>query len=365
MPHLQFNNLHLAALSCAVPSYIQKIDLSPNNQNHSYLKSFVRQIGITQRHISVTEQTATDTGLVAATAALNKAGWNAKDLDVVIFLTQTPDFNPGTSNAVIIQHRLGMRKDVMAFDMTLGCSSFPYGLSVCGALLQQANINKILMLTGDVHWVDYKNKDELEKTDRFLNSEATTALLIDKKANCNVSISLYSDGDGYKYLFKPSAGARNAWRPFKKGRMPDGKIVGEGEYMDGIEVTSFATTAVVDAINEFLIKNNKTIEDYDGVVLHQANKQIVKTIAKRLKVDMEKVPLSLDRYGNTDGATVTTTIADAYANSSQNRLELLTCAFGVGLSWGVASIEIEPKNIVPIIEVEDGRFMEAYVEPLE
>lgn len=367
MPHLQYKNLHIAALSCAVPSNIQKINLDPSDPNYGYLKSFVRQIGITQRHISFTEQTATDTGYVAAVAALEKANWNAKDLDAVVFFTQTPDFNPGTSNSHIIHHRLGMRKDVIAFDIPLGCSSFPYSISVCGSLLQQPEINKILILTGDVHWKNAKNLEELKSAQKFLNSESTTAMLLEneKGQDCSFDVELFSDGSGYKYLFQPAAGARNAWRPFLKGEMPNGSVVGKGEFMDGIEITSFATTTVVDSIKSFLSHIEKSVDDFDGVVLHQANKQIVKTIAKRLNVDMGKVPLSLDRYGNTDGATITTTIVDAYSNSSKDKLKLLTAAFGVGLSWGVASIEIEPKNIVPIIEVDDSRFMEAYVKVVE
>lgn len=365
MSKLQFSNIRVAALTCAVPANIQKVNLDPESPNHSYLKSFVRQIGITQRHISITEQTCSDTGYVAALEALKKASLKSEDIDAVIFFTQTPDFNPGTSNAHIIQHRLSMRKDVMAFDVPLGCSSFPYGLSICGSLLQQKSINRILMLTGDTHWCDYKNSEDLLSAEHFINAEGTTALILEKKDGYPVNISLYSDGSGYKYLFCPKKGDRNAWRPFTKAKLANGTIIGTGEYMDGIEITSFATTTVVECIRNFLSENNKKIDDFDGIVLHQANKQIVKTIAKRLNADLEKVPMSMDRYANTDGATVSLTIADAYSNDSRDKLKLLVSAFGVGLSWGVASLEIEPSVIVPIIEVEDARFEEGYVTPIE
>lgn len=365
MPHLKYKGIHIAALACAVPSNIQKIELNPDAENYSYMKSFVKQIGISQRHISLTEQTCLDTGYVAAVAALKKADLEAKDLDAVVFLTQTPDFNPGTSNSILIQHRLNMRKNVLAFDVPLGCSAFPYGLNICSSLMSQPSINRVLMLIGDSHWCDYPNKEALLVSEKFLNGESTTAVILDKYGNDEFDISLYTDGSGYKYLFRPSLGIRNEWRKFSRGCLPNGTVVGVGEYMDGIEITSFATTTVVDSLKEFLKDRNETVDNYDGIVLHQANKQIVKTIAKRLKIDMSKVPISLDKYGNTDGATVTTTIVDAYANKPDPKLELLTCAFGVGLSWGIASISIEPKNIVPVIEVDDDRFVEGYVDPIE
>ncbi|MCI6450247.1 MAG: ketoacyl-ACP synthase III [Succinivibrio sp.] len=365
MPQLQYSGIHIAALTCAVPSNIQKINLDPNSPSYTYLKSFVRQMGISQRHISLTEQTCADTGYVAAVEAIKRAGIKPEEIDAVVFLTQTPDFNPGTSNSILLQHRLGLRKDVMAFDVPLGCSAFPYGLSICSSLMQQPTINKVLMLIGDSHWCDFDNKEELLKADKFLNGESTTATILDKEGDDVFKTELYTDGSGYKYLFRPSLGIRNSWRKFKKAKLPNGTIIGTGEYMDGIEITSFATSVVVDYLKKYLESNNKSIDDYDGVVLHQANKQIVKTIAKRLNVDLSKVPMSLDRYGNTDGATITTTIADAYANQENKKLKLLTCAFGVGLSWGIAEITIETKNIVPIIEVSDSKFGEAYVEPIE
>lgn len=366
MADLNFLNIHIAALSCAVPSHIQKIDVNPAKSNYKYLKSFIKQIGIKQRHISITEQTALDLGFAAAKAALKKANWKAEDLDLIVFDTQTQDFNPGASNSMLMQYRLGARTDVMAFDVTLGCSAFPYGLSIISSLLQQPKINKGLLITGDSRWCNYTGPDQIENHNNFLNGESTTAILFEKKENNEIDIELFTDGSGYKYLFSPSKGIRNAWRHFKKGKMPNGSIVSNNaEYMDGIEITSFATTTVVDSILNFLAKRGLSVNDFDGIVLHQANKQIITSITKRLKVDPKKVPISLDRYGNTDGATISTTIADAYAGLDRGPLKLLTAGFGIGLSWGVASFKIDPAVIVPIIDVEDERFKEGYVEVLE
>ena len=115
MTYFQFSNVRFAALACAVPEHVQKIDTSPDHSNAKYIKGFVKQTGVRQRHISITEQTCTDLGYTAALKALDKTGWDIESIDAIIFASQTPDFNSATSNAHITHYRLGMRKDSIAF----------------------------------------------------------------------------------------------------------------------------------------------------------------------------------------------------------------------------------------------------------
>lgn len=364
MAYLAFNNVRIASLCCVVPENIQTIFSGDYKPGENYQKNFIKRMGVSQRHISLTEQTCTDTGYQAAVNALKKACWNAEDLDGVVFLSQTPDFNNSTGNAFIVHNRLNMRKDAFAFDIPLGCSSFPYGLSVASSMLQQPQINKILIVSGDTRWSEFRSKEELLNAPLFLNGEASVATLLEKKDYSYTQIELYSDGKGYKYLYDPRSGSRNHWRTYP-GYMSNGLPAG-GPYMDGMEITSFATTTVVDSIKNFLIETKQDINDFDGVVLHQANLQIVKTIAKRLNVPLEKVPVSLDKYANTDGASPLVTIADAYHNYDKKELKLLLCAFGVGLSWGVASFNIETDVIGGIELLSEGQFSEGFIssEPI-
>lgn len=357
MANLYFDNVRFAALACAVPANVQNISLDPADPRVAYHKSFIRQIGISKRHISVTGQTCTDTGYVAAKAALDKSGLKATDIDVVVFMSQTPDFNAGTSNAFLLHNRLNMRPDTFAFDITLACSSFNFGLSVCAGYLQQPNIHKVLMVSGDTQWSLYKSKDQLINDDTFLGGEATTALILDDEGTDPLKLALYSNGSGYKYLFGPTEGERNKWNQYEFKRTEDGV---EKEitcrYMDGLEITSFATTTVVDSLNQFMKTIDTSVESYDGLVLHQANKQIVKTIGRRTGFAPENVPMSLAEYANTDGASIPLTIIDAYKEDNREKLHLLTAGFGTGLSWGISDFYIDPSVIVPVIEVEDDRF---------
>lgn len=366
MALLEFNNISIAALAAAVPDHIQTLEdaakLSPDQ-----VRSFQKYTGVMQRHISITKQTSLDLGCAAAHKALKKAQWDVNSLDALVFMSQTPDFNAGTGNAFLAHYILGLREDVLAFDIPLACSSFPYGLSVCSSLLQQASINRILMISGDTQWHFYDDGIPVASPDgRFMFGEASTAILLEKNKNSlPMHISLHTDGSGYKYLFNPLGGCRNSWEKNQAFMLPNGDMhipSGKFGYMDGIEITSFSTTKVVNDIQRFLELKSMSIAEFDALILHQANKQIIKTISKRIKADADKVPLSLDRYGNTSGASVTLTIADAYAASEKDNLSLLLCAFGTGLSWGIATLNIRPAVIEPVFTCSD-RFEEGFVQP--
>ena len=365
MPCLQFDNIGFAALTCAVPAYVQKVDEDPQRPDAAYIKNFIKQIGVRQRHISVTEQTCLDTGYAAARRALEKAGWLAADLDGVVFMSQTPDFNPATGNAQLLQYRLGMRTDTLAFDITLGCSSFPYGLSVCASLLQQAQVRRLLMVSGDTIWPTYASPEAILQCGHFLFGEGATALLLEHLPNApQIRISLYTDGAGYKYLYDPRTGHRNAWRKFAEAKTSNGVELGGVRPMDGIEITAFATTTVVNSIKNFITENGTCIDDYNGLVLHQANKQIVSTIGRRLGMNPANIPMSLDKYGNTSGASTSLTIVHAYAGDERECVHLLVCSFGIGLSWGIADMYIRPSVISPIFPLEDGVFTEGLLQPI-
>ena len=361
MAFLHFNNVGIAALAGALPEHVQKINTDPQHPRAAYIKNFVKQTGITQRHISITEQTSTDLGYAALCGALDRAGWRAHSLDALVVMSQTPDFNPSTGNAHVLHNHMGLSSEVMAFDITLGCSSFPYGLSVCASLLQQPHINRIAMVSGDTMWPSYESPQALLAEPCFLSGEGSTALLLEKRENSPLDISLHSDGTGYYFLFDPYAGVRNAWRHIR-GILPNGTIYEGCGYMDGMEITSFATLRVVEDIKAFLERVGKSMADYDGLVLHQANMQILKAMARRLKVDMSKVPVTVDSFGNTNGASVSLTMVDAYAGIKSDPLSLLISAFGVGLSWGIVDLSLDPAVVAPMYTCAD-RFEEDFLKP--
>lgn len=365
MAFLHFGNIGVAALTAVVPSFVQKINLDPESGFAHYANNFIKKIGIKQRHVSITEQTCTDLAYCAMLQALEKSGWDKNSLDGIIFLSQMPDFNPGTGNSFILHKHLNLPARAFAFDITLGCASFPFGLSVGASLMQQKDINRIALISGDNVWSSAPNKNAFLNENIFMFGEGTTAMLLEKNVAVSpIDIGLYSDGSGYEYLFNPVAGHRNRWRQGSSSMiLSNGSEIAipaptGGNYMDGPEITQFSTTTVVDSIKEFLKYFDSEIGSYDGLILHQANKQIINSIKKRLKADIH-VPISLDRYGNTSGASVLLTMSDSYGSMSNGILDLLICTFGIGLAWGIVSLKIDASVIEPVIST-DFKFEEGY-----
>ena len=360
MSFLDFSNIAIAGVAAAVPAHIQYQNMELDSRR---AKLFLKRTGVKQRHISLIGQTSMDLCYVASKKILERANWDVKSLDAICSITQSPDFFTSPGNAHLLQYRLGMREDIMLSDTILGCSAFPFGLATCASFLQNPNIKRMLFVCGDSFWYQYPSKEDILLDNEFLHGEGSIAILLERQEQAPpIQIALHVDGSGYKYLFPPFGGIRNTHRYRDTVILPDGATHhGVGEYMDGLEVTSFATTTVVKSIQDFVAHEKKTMNDFDGLVLHQANIQIVKTIADRLGMPMDKVPVSVDRYGNTNGATIPLTMVDAYSGDSRNSLSLLTAGFGVGLSWGVASFEVSPSVIEPMISVEGDVFEEALV----
>lgn len=362
MAFLHYDNVRIAALAGAVPEFSQTINLDPAHPRAAYNANFVKQTGIRQRHISITEQTATDTGYIAVQAALKKAGWEVSSIDGLVFLTQTPDFNIATGNAFILQNHLGLPERTLVMDIAQGCAAFPYGLATCAAFLQQPDIKRMVMVVGDCMWPIYPGRDSLLEAATFLTGDGAAAVLLERPENAtSIDIELLSDGSGYHFLYNPWDGSRNAWNR-RPGTLPNGQPYYGGGYMDGMEITAFSTIRVADDIRDFLARLNKTVDDYDGVVLHQANLQILKAMRRRLKIAPEKFPVIIDKLANTNGASVLLAMIDAYSGKS-GIFKLLASAFGIGLSWGITSFDIDASGIVPLIYTSH-KFEEDVLAPL-
>jgi 3-oxoacyl-[acyl-carrier-protein] synthase-3 len=123
--------------------------------------------------------------------------------------------------------------------------------------------------------------------------------------------------------------------------------------MDSLKVFNFTMTDVPALIKEFLDHYGLTIADFDLAAFHQPNAFILKHLARKIKLPQEKMPLSLDRYGNTSGVSIPITLSDAYGDVSEGRKHILSSGFGVGLSWAVASMVIDASSVLPIIHTDE------------
>ena len=334
-----YEGIRIACISASVPAEIVDIASMADdpNEDPKFIRSFIKKTGIGAKHRSGMDQTAADFCFSAAKQMETQGRYAPEEIGILIFITQTPDYRT-PSTALVLHERLGLSKNCLAFDVNLGCSGFVYGVSLAAGILKTSDARKALVLIGDTLARGRKTPQGSGRNSNttLLFGDASAAVLLEKGDNYRIRSALMSDGTGFKALGSPY----NAWKH------PVGP---EGVPSDDIAVFNFTINEVPVILDEFTRRIGTNIVDYDALVLHQANMMIIKNIAKRVSISMEKVPVSLDRFGNTSGASVPLTIVDQYgANEEHKELKLLTSGYGVGLSWGVVEFEINTDDILPL-----------------
>ena len=338
-----YEDVKIAAVAASVPEEIIDVAarLEAAGEDPKFIKSFIRNTGIKEKRKCGVEQTASDFSYSAAKQIMDAGYYKPEEIGVLINLTQTPDYRT-PSTAMTLQKRLGLSKDCIAFDINLGCSGFVYGVSLVASILKTSSAKKGIVTIGDTLARGRKHlKLKRSSNTGLLFGDASAAVLVEKDADRGFSSALMSDGNGYKALSSPY----NAWKhPIGPESIPG----------DDIGVFNFTISEVPEILKDYMETTGTTIDDYDALVLHQANMMILKNIAKRVGMPMEKIPVCLDRYGNTSGCSVPLAIVDKYGNSGEDKeVNLLTSSFGIGLSWGVIGFRINVKDILPITEGKD------------
>jgi 3-oxoacyl-[acyl-carrier-protein] synthase III len=283
--------------------------------------------GVFTRSISSANQTAVDLAFEAGSRLLNDSSCN-KDIDLVVLVTQSPDYVLPTS-ACILQDRLKLSKKCTAFDINLGCSGFIYALSIVGSLIESGVAKKGLILCSDTYT---KYIDKSDRTCRPIFSDGASAtLLVGSDMDEIGPFVLGTDGSGYEKLIVKEGGAR---KPHISTNSRHGTLE-----MRGSDVFLFTLSSVPDCINELLDKSGLDIEDIDLFVFHQASKIVLENLVRIMSLDEDKVFSNLENVGNTVSASIPIALKDA---ETQGRLKsgdkVMLVGFGVGLSWGATLI---------------------------
>lgn len=339
------HNVRFAGMASCVPHRIlDNVRDCPPSQR-SERERLVRNIGIQTRRICPDWQTFSDLAFVAVEKLLADLQWQRDEIDALIVVTQSPDYLiPAT--AIILQDRLGLPHSTIAFDVNLGCSGYPFGLHLLGSMIAAGGVKKGLLLIGDK---SIKVKDPL-----FSDAGTATALEFSTDAP-PMYFDLNSDGSGYRAIMLPVGGHREPYgsQHHIPTRDEHGNLSGpDFLQLDGPAVLSFSTQRVPPAVERLLQYANVSKDEVDYFVFHQANRMINETIRKKLGLPVEKVPSSLQEFGNTSGAslpvTISTRLHDALNGASRHRLVL--GGFGVGLSWGTAIVDVKDARFPAILE---------------
>jgi 3-oxoacyl-[acyl-carrier-protein] synthase-3 len=285
----------------------------------------VERTGIRARHFADPEMCSSDLGLEAARHALQAANLKPEDIDLIIVATSTPDM-VFPSTACILQNKLGAN-GCAAFDVQAVCSGFIYALTVADAMIKTGAAKKALVIGAEVfsRILDFK-----DRTTCVLFGDGAGAVVLEASSTPGILASdLHADGKHVGILCVP-------------GHVSGGQVLGEPLLkMDGQAVFKLAVGLLDQAARNTLAKAGKVAEDVDWLVPHQANIRIMQSTARKLKLSMDKVIVTVDQHGNTSAASIPLALDTAVRSGKIKPGELLMLeGVGGGFTWGAVLLNL-------------------------
>lgn len=349
MAHFKFNGVGIKGISVTVPKNVVKTSEQTKYFTESQLINFVESTGIEEKRIASNQICASDLCFDAAVNLIDRLLIPLDQIDVLIFVSQTPDYR-APSTSVLLQHKLKLSKSILAFDVNMACTGYLNGIFIAYSIIMGGAKN-VLLLVGDTL---SKVTSPQDKATALLLGDAGSATLISKgKYYGDSYFSFNTDGRNFNAINIPMGGFKNmsSTESLKDKEYEDGSVRnGEQIFMDGMEVFSFAISELPKDIKRLLEYAEKDLSDIDKFVLHQANRFMMNTIAKKLKMDKSKILYSIDKFGNTSATSIPLTMV--HQKSLLNNGELLLMnAIGSGFSWGTMLMNYNDCKILEINEI--------------
>jgi 3-oxoacyl-[acyl-carrier-protein] synthase-3 len=282
--------------------------------------------GIRERRIAAPDEALTDLALPAARTALAQARVDAKDIDLLVCATVTPDMMFPTSSALLAD-ALGA-PDAAAYDLLAGCTGFMYALAQAYGMVAAGLAERALVIGGDVlsRILDWTDRSTL-----VLFGDGAGAVVLERVPEPGfLGFELGADGGGGIHLSLPGSGSR---------RIEDASANGF-VHMNGREVFKFATRVLVSSARAVLDRCGVSVDEVDVYVPHQANVRIMDHAAEKLGIPPERMVINVDRYGNTSSGSIPLALADAQRDGRLKKGDLvLMTGMGAGLTWGSGLME--------------------------
>lgn len=343
--------VRIAGIASAVPKEIV------SNSDYTVLseeqrEKIIKYTGIRFRRWAPQALTCSDLCQASAERLLPELGWKASDIEAIVFVSQTPDY-PFPATAQILQHKLGVPKTSLAFDINLGCSGYTYGLYALGALLEAGGIKRGLLLAGDVS----KMHGDSDPASAVLFGHAATATAMEFTSGDTkpISFEFGSDGGGHQVIYVPAGGSRNPVdaTSFQKAELKGGGSRSATDVvLDAAEIINFTMREVPPSVKRLLEFTGRTVPEIDAYVFHQANQFINNQVARKIGIKPEQAPSTLYDFGNTSSATIPLTITHKLRERiAAAPLKIVMSGFGVGLSWASTYWDAENVVLPPLVEV--------------
>ncbi len=348
MHGLVIGGVRLVGLAATVPK---------NREDNTQLASLgekqrteiVDQVGIRYRHVANGSITASDLCADSAEQTMRQLGWNANEIGLLVFVSQTPDhLVPGS--ATQLQHRLGLPQHCVSIDVNQGCAGYVYGMSIISGMMKAYGIQKALLLVGDTI-TKMVSKQDNSIWPIFADAGSATAFQLEEGAP-SMRFVLGSNGADFRAIHVPDGGFRNqtTQASLVERTISEGvKRRADQLAMNGQAVFTFGLSTVAGSIAAMLKDENLNASEFDYLVLHQANRLLNDSIVRKTGFTKDQAPSSLYDFGNTSCATIPVTLVSQLSEPlSTRKLKLLLSGFGVGLSWGNVILETDKVAVLPI-----------------
>ncbi|MDB4986303.1 MAG: hypothetical protein JWN04_1481 [Myxococcaceae bacterium] len=354
MPNVRILGVSVRGIASAVPDHITTLDDDAVIFGEADAKRVFKNTGVKQRHTSQSDMCASDLCEPAARQLLEQLGWEASSVDVLVLVTQSPDYvSPAT--ACVLHARLGLGPDCAAFDVNLGCSGWVYGLWLVSALLSSGGGTRALLLVGDVV------TRTMSATDRSvapLFGDAGTATALERDADASpMDFVIGTDGEGARHLMVPAGGFRlrasDANAVVRRNADGNARSL-QDTHMNGTEVFTFTLKSVPPLLKAVMARAGWTHDDVDSYVFHQASSFMLKTLCRSCGIPVNKFVIAMENYGNTSSASIPLAICDRLRETLSTQSQRLVLAgFGVGWSWGAVALTLGPLCVLPVLVVAD------------
>jgi 3-oxoacyl-[acyl-carrier-protein] synthase III len=352
--NLKYSGKKITGILTVLPPDEIRFEDEMENYNFTEAQSAkLKKIMGYDRHRIVRENVCcSDLGVAGINYLIDKGHLKKEDIDAIVLVTQTPDYiMPATS--VLIQGRLGLKKDIFCIDINQGCAGFLVGLQQAFMILEQESINKVVLINADILSKKVSKKD---RNSYPLCGDAASITIIEKDPEASeIFGNIQMDGANWDALLIPAGGMRTPNSEETAILQDDGKgnIRSKDHLvMKGDAVFNFVQTEVPPMINNLLSYAHADINSIDYFMFHQPNKFMLQKLADKMKVSYEKMPNNVvENFGNASGVTIPTAITFNLGKKLCTEEYLICLAgFGVGLTWSSMLLKIGKLDFCEMID---------------
>jgi 3-oxoacyl-[acyl-carrier-protein] synthase III len=338
------NTTSILGIATAVPKNCIDITQLKSQFKIDEVTAFVQETAFEEVRHAFSLQTASDLGYEAATKLIQEKNIDVTQIGFIVFITKTPDYRSPAS-AIVLQHRLGIPMDCLAYDINLGSVGFATGLNLGSSLLSSLSTSLGLIILGDTNSKQTNPKD----INSYIFGDAATAILVQKnEVSTPITTEIISFGEHYSsYIVKEGAFRTTDKRPNYELSSDPSVSNSNALKFDKNSFSEFIKNKLETLLSDFLEKNSTSFEDYDVIAFQQNKKELIPqnilSVAKNVFASS-----NFNKFGDTSGSSVALLL-----KNSEETQRVLSVSFGEGFSIGFADFYVEPNVILPLLETDN------------